>query len=70
MLKYDYRIEGGCVKNKIYYKSLFYVFLMVIYGILTYVFFWVGFNTKYIAYEAKEREHGESKWSFLIYSML
>ena len=46
MLKYVYRIEGGCVKNKIYYKSLFYVFLMVIYGILTYVFLWVGFNTK------------------------
>ena len=34
------------MKNKIYYKSLFYVFLMVIYGILTYVFLWVGFNTK------------------------
>lgn len=29
------------------------------------IFSWVGFNTKYIAYEAKEREHGESKWSFL-----
>ena len=46
MLKYVYRIEGGCMKNKSYYKSLFYVFLMVIYGILTYVFLWVGFNTK------------------------
>ncbi len=29
------------------------------------IFSWVGFNTKYIAYEAKERELGESKWSFL-----
>ena len=29
------------------------------------IFSWVGFNTKYIAYEAKEREHGESIWSFL-----
>ena len=29
------------------------------------IFSWVGFNTKYIAYEAKEREFGESKWSFL-----
>ena len=29
------------------------------------IFSWVGFNTKYIAYEAKERENGESKWSFL-----
>lgn len=34
------------MKNKIYYKSLFYVFLMVVYGILTYVFLWVGFNTR------------------------
>ncbi len=29
------------------------------------IFSWVGFNTKYISYEAKERESGESKWSFL-----
>ncbi len=29
------------------------------------IFSWVGFNTKYIAYEAEEREYGESKWSFL-----
>ena len=29
------------------------------------IFSWVGFNTKYIAYEASEREYGESKWSFL-----
>ena len=29
------------------------------------IFSWVGFNTAYIAYEAKERENGESKWSFL-----
>ncbi|MBO7178788.1 MAG: glycosyltransferase family 2 protein [Clostridia bacterium] len=29
------------------------------------IFSWVGFNTKYIAYEVKEREYGESKWSFL-----
>ncbi|MBQ6935236.1 MAG: glycosyltransferase family 2 protein [Clostridia bacterium] len=29
------------------------------------IFSWVGFNTKYIAYEASERAYGESKWSFL-----
>lgn len=29
------------------------------------IFSWVGFNTKYISYEAQERESGESKWSFL-----
>ena len=29
------------------------------------IFSWVGFNTAYIAYEANERENGESKWSFL-----
>lgn len=29
------------------------------------IFSWVGFNTKYIPYEADEREYGESKWSFL-----
>ena len=29
-----------------YYRSLFYAFLMVIYGILTYVFLFIGFNTK------------------------
>ncbi|MBR2877107.1 MAG: glycosyltransferase family 2 protein [Clostridia bacterium] len=29
------------------------------------IFSWVGFNTKYIPYEAEDREYGESKWSFL-----
>ena len=29
------------------------------------IFSWVGFNTAYIAYEANDRENGESKWSFL-----
>ncbi len=28
------------------------------------IFSWVGFNTKYIPYEVKEREFGETKWSF------
>ncbi|MEG0546953.1 MAG: glycosyltransferase family 2 protein [Oscillospiraceae bacterium] len=28
------------------------------------IFSWVGFNTKYIPYEAKERHSGKSKWSF------
>lgn len=28
------------------------------------LFSWVGFNTKYIPYEAKERNAGESKWGF------
>ena len=27
------------------------------------IFSWVGFNTKYIPYEVKEREYGETKWS-------
>lgn len=27
------------------------------------IFAWVGFNTKYIPYEAKERNDGETKWS-------
>ena len=27
------------------------------------IFSWVGFNTKYIPYEVKEREFGETKWS-------
>lgn len=28
------------------------------------IFSWVGFNTKYIPYEAAERENGKSKWGF------
>lgn len=28
------------------------------------IFSWVGFNTQYIPYEAKERHSGKSKWSF------
>lgn len=28
------------------------------------IFSWVGFNTKYIPYEVKEREFGETKWGF------
>lgn len=28
------------------------------------IFSWVGFNTKYIPYEVKERQFGETKWSF------
>lgn len=28
------------------------------------IFSWVGFNTKYLPYEAKERTHGKSKWNF------
>ncbi len=27
------------------------------------IFSWVGFNTKYIPYEAAERQHGNTKWS-------
>lgn len=28
------------------------------------IFSWVGFNTKYIPYEVREREYGETKWGF------
>ena len=28
------------------------------------IFSWVGFNTKYIPYEVRERNAGESKWGF------
>ena len=28
------------------------------------IFSWVGFNTKYIPYNAEERENGKSKWNF------
>lgn len=29
------------------------------------LFSWVGFNTEFIAYEAEERKHGVTKWSFM-----
>lgn len=28
------------------------------------IFSWIGFNTKYIPYEVRERKHGKTKWSF------
>lgn len=29
------------------------------------IFSWVGFNTVYLPYQANDRAHGESKWSFI-----
>ena len=47
MLKLGYKSKKVVsIKNSIYYRSIFYVVLMAIYGVLGYLFLDSGFNTK------------------------
>ena len=42
------------IKNKIYYRSIYYTIIMVLFGIFAYLFLVSGFNTKtkvYVSYE-------------------
>ena len=61
----DYRLMKRKVVNAILQVGEYNRFSKGIFG-------WVGFKTKWLEYENKERLHGETKWSFrklLIYSL-
>lgn len=53
----DFRLFRRCVVDAILDMSEYHRFSKGIFS-------WVGFNTEYTPYEAEQRAHGETKWSF------